>query len=116
MTNTDKPVGEMVLIGRTAYQIYSHIYRGVVQYRAKIGKPWLNKETGVTAILPFMQDDSTRDYSQAVLQAAQQLEQLQIAGFRQQVHHRAASISPMDPVVEEEFRTEPSLKLKLASG
>jgi len=116
MANVDKPVGEIVLVGRTAFQIYSHIYRGVIQYRAKLGKPWTNHKTGETVILPFMQDDSTRDYAEATTLAAQQLEVLRTADFRQGVHKSAATTTPVTALTEKQLGAESTLELKLASG
>ncbi|QEG35910.1 hypothetical protein [Bythopirellula goksoeyrii] len=112
--NTDKPIGEIVLVGRAAYQLYSHTYRGVVQYRAKVGKPWTNAQTGETLVLPFMQDDSARDFMEASRQAGEQVEALRAAQFRQVVHTSAASITPLAKTTEQEFEADKPLGLKLA--
>jgi len=113
----DKPIGEIVLVGRSGYQIYSHSYRGNVEYRADIGKPWTHVKTGVTKILSFMQADSTRDFREASERAAKELEELRNADFRQDVHKKNASITPLaDTKAELEFDGESPLELKLASG
>lgn len=109
----DKPIGEIVLIGRSGYQLYSHSYRGKVEYRADVGKPWTNTKTGVTKILPFMQADSTRDYQEASNLAANELEELRKAEFRQDVHKNRASITPL---AEHSSEDETPLELKLASS
>jgi len=113
----DKLIGEIVLVGRSGYQLYSHSYRGQVEYRADVGKPWTNTKTGVTKILPFMQADSTRDYQEASALAARELKELRGAAFRQEVHKQTASISPLvETKGEFSLENQSSLELKLASG
>lgn len=106
-----KPIGEIVLVGRAAYQVFSHSYRGEVEYRAEVGKPYKDKATGVTKILPFMQDHSTRDFIEATQRASGVIEELRQSAFRQDTHKLAASVSPLSIHDEE---TLERLALKLA--
>lgn len=116
MNQNDKPIGDIVLIGRSGYQLYSHTYRGEVEYRADVGFPWKDKSTGVTKILPFMQDHSTRDFAQAATEAAEKLEQLRQNAFTQDSLKLAASVTPLTTTTEEEYEAEASIELKLANG
>ena len=95
MNQQDKPIGDIVLFGRCGYQLYSHNYRGEVEYRADVGFPWKDKTTGITKILPFMQDHSTRDFVQAAQVAAEKLEQLRQSAFTQDSLKLAASVTPL---------------------
>jgi len=117
MNVNDRAVGEIVLIGRAAYQLYAHTYRGALYYRATVGKPWTDKQNGVTRVLPFMQDDSTRDFLEAATEAARQLEAFRAAAFREQVHSSAASISPLERSgTSKQDEALPAVNLKLANG
>lgn len=113
---TDKKIGEIVPIGRAAYQLYSHTYRGKVEYQARIGKPWKDKGTGEWHVLPFMVDDSTRDYEAAAAAAARELEQLRAAAFRHDVHQSAAATTPLDPLSETELAEQVPGTLRLATN
>jgi len=114
MNQQDKPIGEVVLVGRCGYQLYSHTYRGEVEYRADIGKPWKDKTNGVTKILPFMQGDSTRDFEEAAREAGEKLKALRQAAFTQDSLKLAASVTPIT-FSDAEIDEQP-LELKLANG
>jgi len=116
MNQQDKPIGDIVLVGRAAYQLYSHNYRGEVEYRADVGVPWKNKATGITKILPFMQDHSTRDFAHAAQKAAAKLEQLRQNAFTQDSLKLAGSVTPLTTTTDEAFESEEPFELKLADG
>ncbi len=103
MANTNKPLGEIVLIGSAAYQLYSDTFRGRVQYYAKVGKPLLDRKTGEASVLPWMTDNATRDFLAAAEQAAEELEQLRNAAFRQDVQRTATSITPVSAADEDDL-------------
>lgn len=116
MNQNDKPIGDIVLVGRAGYQIYSHTYRGEVEYRADVGKPWKDKATGITRVLPFMQDHSTADFQRATEQAANRLEELRQAAFTQDALKLAATVTPLAFADETQQDDELPIELKLANG
>lgn len=104
MANQEKPIGPIELVGRVGYQLYSRVYYGKVKFRAKIGTPYEDKATGNTYLIPYMEDDSTRDYEAAVKIVAPLLEQLRTAAFRERTLKNSATISPVDSISEPEFQ------------
>lgn len=116
MNQNDKPIGDIVLIGRAGYQIYSHTYRGEVEYRADVGKPWKDRTSGITKVLPFMQDHSTADFQRAAEQAANKLEELRQAAFTQDSLKLAATVTPITFADETEQKDQTPIELKLANG
>ncbi|WP_425399068.1 hypothetical protein [Aeoliella sp.] len=115
MTQTNKPVSEMYLVGSVAYQLYSNVFRGRVQYYGKIGKPVIDRQTGESSILPWMMDNGTRDYIAACEIVARELEGLRNAAFRQDVQHSAATVSPATGGSEAVSSRGAPIPLKLAS-
>ena len=83
-----KPVGEIVLVGRAGYQIYSEIWNNRVQFTARIGKPFKKKESGERRIVAVMEAESTDDFLRAAEKARQQLEQIRQAEFQRDVEQQ----------------------------
>jgi len=106
MAYQEKPITQIELVGKVGYRLYSYVAYGRVKYRAKFGIPKYDAQTGDSYLIPFMEDDSTRDYEAAVQLAAPQLEQLRSAAFRQQSLRGAATTSSLKP------ETEPKLELE----
>lgn len=113
MTQEKTPIGEMLLVGTVAVQLFSRVYYGRVEYVAEIGKPWTNQQNGVTKIIPQMKATATRDYVAAATLAAEKLENLQQAQFAHTVHSAAQSTSSLEAEVAAEPASD-NLKLKLA--
>ena len=116
MTQTNKPVSEMYLVGSVAYQLYSNVFRGRVQYYGKVGKPVVDRQTGESSILPWMMDNGTRDYIAACEIVARELEGLRNAAFRQDVHHSSATVSPARQRSQAAADGSVPIPLKLASS
>ncbi|QDV73683.1 hypothetical protein [Botrimarina mediterranea] len=113
MTQQKTPIGEIALVGAVAVQLYSRVYYGRIEYFAEIGKPWTNRQNGVTKIIPQMKGAATRDYVAAAELAAQKLDELQRAQFQHGVYTAAQSVSPLEGEALPSPSEEP-LKLKLA--
>lgn len=118
MKKNKTPVGDMTLVGAVAYQLYSRIYYGQVEYFAEVGRPYRDKTTGRTAIIPQLKASAINDYRVAVDQAASKLEELRSAQFKQTIAHDAQAITPLAAGSElavdaptEEHQEPQSLKL-----
>ena len=106
MAYQETPIGQIELVGKVAYQLYSYVYYGNVKYRAKLGIPRHQKDTGETFIIPMMEDDSTRDYQAAVEIVAPLLEELRTAAFRQKSLNGTATTSSLEPTVQPTLQIE----------
>lgn len=94
MTNNDsKPIGKPVLIGRSGFQIYSRIWNERVQFYARVGKPYVKKETGEAGVVAIMEDSSSDDFLRAATEAKAQLDQIRNAHFQQMVESQKVAVS-----------------------
>ncbi|QDV73194.1 hypothetical protein [Botrimarina mediterranea] len=119
MAQNKKPIGDMMLVGAVAYQLYSRIYYGQVEYYAEIGRPYTDKSTGRTSIIPQMKAVATRDFLAAAEQAGSKLDELRSAQFKHSLAINAQTITPLAAGLEAVSDPEPEtyqepLSLKLA--
>ncbi|TWT37176.1 hypothetical protein KOR34_21230 [Posidoniimonas corsicana] len=119
MAQRKTTIGDMILVGAVAYQLYSRIYYGQVEYYAEIGRPYTDKATGRTSIIPQMKAVATRDFLAAAEQAATKLEELRAAQFKHGLATNAQTITPIKvascpPSDSEPDDVQQPLSLKLA--
>ena len=93
MDNQRKPIGQPVLIGKMAYQIYSRVWDGQVRYIAKVGKPYVGKETGLFGIITELEDHTAADFLLAARQAKKELARLAAQAFQQRLQQQQATFS-----------------------
>ena len=92
MARDARPVGEIVLVGRSGYQIYSEIWNDKLRFTARIGIPFKKKDSGERRIVAIMEADSTDDFLRAAEAAKAQLEQIRQASFQTAVEQKKQTV------------------------
>lgn len=95
MMKDDKPITDIIPVGEAGYQLYTHTYRGEVEYRADFGIIWKDRKNRRLKLLPWMTAESSLDILAAAQIAHQELEKLRNAAIRQEYHSNNASVTPL---------------------
>ena len=95
-----KPLGQPVLVGKMAYQIYSRVWDGRIRYLAKVGRPFVSKGTGQMEIIAELEDHAAADFLLAARMAKKQLRQLATQAFQQRLQEQQATFAKECPQPE----------------